>query len=381
VDSQLQGLLAGRRIGGFAGDVGADARRRARLNATTGVAKPASAEGVVAGLLVRARILVLLGFCAACAGPAAAPPRALPQQAAAERTAARPIAAEAEVVQDPAPVPAVTTYGPELLLPQSSNDDAEVARVGDVVLKKSHAFTRLQTAHPKLALDAIDLLVFDVLVAKHAQEFGIRVDAARVEALAAAEEKQVRQQVASELGTEIDLETYVWRLMGMPLRDWQATLRVRTAQRLYQGYVIRYLALREDRVQVRFLVHKDKKIAEEVVEKVRAGADFATLALRWSEDSSRRDGGLLPAFGPGFKHPVAEVAFLLKEGEVSAPFEAKYGDGQRWFAVYCLDRVPGRALSFAEVRDEIDKDLVDRPLSPLETNAYTIRWRGQHDAK
>jgi parvulin-like peptidyl-prolyl isomerase len=155
---------------------------------------------------------------------------------------------------------------------------------------------------------------------------------------------------------------------------------LRTAQRLYQGYVIRYLALREDRAQVRFLVHKDRAVAQEVVDKVRGGADFATLALRWSEDSSRRDGGLLPPFGRGFQHPIVDVAFGLQPGAVSQPFEGRHGDEPRWFVVYCLAQLPGRDVPFAEVRAEIDRELESRPLSELEMNAYTLRWRGGLDA-
>ncbi len=107
--------------------------------------------------------------------------------------------------------------GPEILLPRAEEPDQEIARVGDLVLRKSHAYTRLLSAHPKLALSAVDLLVFDVLVARHAQQFGIRVDPARVEALAAAEEREVASQVAAELGASMDLATYVWRLFGMRL--------------------------------------------------------------------------------------------------------------------------------------------------------------------
>jgi parvulin-like peptidyl-prolyl isomerase len=233
------------------------------------------------------------------------------------------------------------------------------------------------SAHPKLALSAVDLLVFDVLVAHHAQQFGITVEPARIEQLAAAEEAQIREQVKAELGGELDFSGYVWRLFGLRESDWQQTLRLRTAQRLYQGYVIRYLALREDRVQVRFLVHQDQAVVQEVAAKVRAGADFATLALQRSEDPSRRDGGLLPPFGRGFQHPVAAVAFGLAKGEVSTPFQASWGDEQRWFVVYCLDQLPGREVTFAAVRDEIDRDLESRPVSPLETTAYTLRWRGE----
>lgn len=279
----------------------------------------------------------------------------------------------------PTAPPELHDLGPEILLPPQDSRDEEVARVGDLVLRKSHAFTRLQSAHPNLALTAIDLLVFDVLVARHAEQYGIRVDPRRVETIAQAEEQTIRGQVGTEFGGELDFGSYVWRIFGMRLAAWQQTLRLRTAQRLYQGYVIRYLGLREDRVQVRFLAHKDEAVVREVAEKVRAGADFGTLALRWSEDGTRRDGGLLPPFGKGFQHPVAEVALGLSRGQVSEPFRGRLGDSDRWFVVYCLDRMAGRDVPFAAVRDEIDKDLADNPLTQIETAAYTLRWRSQLD--
>ncbi len=274
--------------------------------------------------------------------------------------------------QEPVSAPGL---GPEILLPPDDAADQVVARIGERELRQSQAFSRLMVADPKLALLAIDLLVFDVLVARHAEQHGIRVDPDRVERLAASEEARLQDQVKRELEGELDFPGYVFAMFGMRLEAWRRTLRLRTAKRLYQGYVIRYLALREDRVRVRFMMHRDEAIAREVCEKARAGADFATLAVRWSEDG-RRDGGLLPAFGRGFPHPVAERAFELERGEVSEPFEKAVGDESRWFVVYCLDRFAGREVSFEEVREELDKDLEDRPLTQLETSAYTLRWRG-----
>lgn len=290
--------------------------------------------------------------------------------------------------QDPLPPPPHVTppvapvmtegLGPEILLPREDTKDDEVARVGDLVLRQSHAFQRLLSAYPKLALSAVDLLIFDVLVARHAEQYGVRVSEARVLELAASEERELRRQVKAELAG-VSFADYVSRLFGMREQDWQSALQLRTAQRLYQGYVLRYLALREDRVQVRFLVHKDRQIAQEVLDKVRVGADFATLALRWSEDASRRDGGLLPAFGRGFQHPAAVRAFDLKKGEACEPFEAEWGGEQRWFVVYCLEHRPGRDVPFAAVRAEIDADLERTPVTPLETTAYTLRWRNEEE--
>lgn len=322
-----------------------------------------AARGVgVAWSLAVARLWMLLAV--GCRSAPPSPPVAPPAPA--------PVAS----LQVPAPsVPAPSGMGPEILLPDPTAGDLPVAQLGDLVLRRSDAFARLLTADPKLALSAVDLLVFDVLVARHAEQFGIRVDPARVAAVAAAEAEELRNQVARELGRNYDFQAYVERMFGMAPEVWQRSLALRAAQRLYQGYVIRYLALREDRAQVRFVMHRDPKIVAEVAEKVRAGADFATLALRWSEDASRRDGGLLPPFGRSLAHPVTAVAFTLAPGEVSAPFQAMVGDEPRWFCVYCLERTTGRDVPFAEVREAIDRDLEARPLTALETSAYTLRWR------
>ena len=327
-----------------------------------------------AGLLI-----VLSPLCSCAGGPSA---EALAPSADGGSAANRIVRAAGShslpEVTPPAARQVVDGLGPEILLPSQDSNDDLVATVGDLELRQSHAFKRLLSAHPKLALSAVDLLIFDVLVAGHAKEHGVSVSETRVQELAASEERELRHQVEQEL-EGVTFSEYVWRLFGMREQDWQSALRLRTAQRLYQGYVLRYLALREDQVQVRFLVHKDKSVAQEVVDKVRVGADFATLALRWSEDPSRREGGLLPAFGRGFQHPASVPAFQLKAGDVSDPFAAQWGGEQRWFVVYCLEHRAGRDEGFEAVREEIDADLERAPVTPLETTAYTLRWRNKEE--
>jgi parvulin-like peptidyl-prolyl isomerase len=320
-------------------------------------------QGLLTGLLTGGCLLL-----PACAGA----PRPL--------VAPQPMPITLPVVQVPQEPRPLADLGPEILLPDPAAADAEVARVGDLVLRRSHAFARLLSADPKLALSAVDLLVFDVLVAQHARQFGIALAAERVRELADREEQQLRDQVKTELGDKVEFADYVWRIFGMRLPDWRRAVDLRVAQRLYQGYVIRYLALREDRVQVRYIAHKDREVLDDAARKVQDGADFGTLAMRLSDDALRRDGGLLPAFGSGFPHPVSEVALQLQPGELSAVFQKTVGGNERWFLVYCLSRIDGRDLPFAEVRDEIDRELAQKPLTPIETNAYTLRWRSAAEA-
>lgn len=69
-----------------------------------------------------------------------------------------------------------------------------------------------------------------------------------------------------------------------------------------------------------------KKLAEDVLAKVKAGEDFATLAKQYSQDTSASNGGDLGYFGKGKMVPEFETAaFALKVGEVSGLVKTVYG--------------------------------------------------------
>ena len=69
------------------------------------------------------------------------------------------------------------------------------------------------------------------------------------------------------------------------------------------------------------------RLADSLATAIRKGADFATLARRFSSDSaSRENGGELGWFRRGVMVKAFEaVAFSLRPGEVSPPVETKYG--------------------------------------------------------
>jgi foldase protein PrsA len=69
-----------------------------------------------------------------------------------------------------------------------------------------------------------------------------------------------------------------------------------------------------------------KKKAEEVLAKVKAGEDFATLAKQYSQDSTASNGGDLGYFAKGKMVPEFEkAAFAMKAGEVSGLVKTVYG--------------------------------------------------------
>lgn len=71
-----------------------------------------------------------------------------------------------------------------------------------------------------------------------------------------------------------------------------------------------------------------RKLAAEVLAKVKKGQDFAALAKQYTDEASGKDrGGALPKFSKssGFAQPFKDAAFKLKVGQVSDVVETAFG--------------------------------------------------------
>ena len=125
-----------------------------------------------------------------------------------------------------------------------------------------------------------------------------------------------------------------------------------------------------------------RKKAEDVLAKIRAGADFAEMAREYSEDTSAEDGGDLGLFGRGQMVPEFEqAAFSLKEGEVSDLVRSQYG--------FHIIKVTGHQAPFLRsldsVKDEIRGTLTQEKAQALMEGAVDsasekLRAAGNVDA-
>lgn len=124
--------------------------------------------------------------------------------------------------------------------------------------------------------------------------------------------------------------------------------------------------VRPERVRLRQILTEDRAAAEKALQEISAGADFAEVAKRLSNDPSAATGGyqgelsrenLPPAF--------ADVIFSLKPGEVSRVVPADYG----FHLFQVLEHFPAGAVPLAEAREEIRERLrqerADRRLAEL----------------
>jgi peptidyl-prolyl cis-trans isomerase D len=98
-----------------------------------------------------------------------------------------------------------------------------------------------------------------------------------------------------------------------------------------------------------------KKQAEELLAKLKAGADFAELAKQKSEDeASAKKGGDLDYFGRGQMVPEFDsVAFSLEPGQMSDLVKTQYG----YHIIKVVDKKPAATKPLAEVRAQIEDQL------------------------
>jgi peptidyl-prolyl cis-trans isomerase D len=105
--------------------------------------------------------------------------------------------------------------------------------------------------------------------------------------------------------------------------------------------------------------------AEDVLKQVKAGGDFAALAKKYSEDTSKDNGGDLDYFGRGRMVPEFEkVAFDLKPGETSDLVKSQFG----YHIIKVVDHKAGATRPLDEVRMEIQEQLLSE-----KANEYVVK--------
>lgn len=110
-----------------------------------------------------------------------------------------------------------------------------------------------------------------------------------------------------------------------------------------------------------------KKLAEEILAKIKGGAAFAEMATTYSEDSYAKDGGdrkemlETKTLREEFRDPASKLPLKTPSGLIETP------DG--FYLMWVEDRNEAHVKPLAEVRDEIEKTLTLQ-----ERNRLQKRW-------
>jgi peptidyl-prolyl cis-trans isomerase C len=110
-----------------------------------------------------------------------------------------------------------------------------------------------------------------------------------------------------------------------------------------------------EEVHARHILLETEDEAKSVIGELDKGADFATLADKYSTDRDADPGGDLGYFGRADMVPAfADAAFALAPGQYTkTPVKTEFG----WHVIKVEDRRIGKAPSFEEAREELSQTL------------------------
>jgi len=118
-------------------------------------------------------------------------------------------------------------------------------------------------------------------------------------------------------------------------------------------------APQEEEISARHILVPTEQEAKDIIEQLKKGADFATLAKEKTTDpSSKASGGDLGYFKREQMLPeFANVAFALKKGEYTqAPVHTKFG----WHVIKVEDRRPGKPGTYEQVAPQIARQMAQQ---------------------
>jgi len=103
-------------------------------------------------------------------------------------------------------------------------------------------------------------------------------------------------------------------------------------------------------------VAKAKEKIEDILEKAKAGQDFAELAKQYSEGPSKDKGGFLGSFRrEAMVKPFADKAFSMQAGDISDPVRTRFG----WHIIKVEKVNEATVSTLADAKDQIRKKLTD----------------------
>jgi len=110
--------------------------------------------------------------------------------------------------------------------------------------------------------------------------------------------------------------------------------------------------------EVRHIVVKTEGQAQDLYNKIKAGASFAALAKKYTQDqASKADGGKFTAFKGRTVGPFDEFVFKAKTGDLSQPIKTEFG----WHVIEVLSAVkPATTTPLDQVKDSIKTTLLQQ---------------------
>ena len=228
----------------------------------------------------------------------------------------------------------------------------------------------------------LDRIIEEKLIEQEARKSGIKATSKEIEG--AIEDVKQKNKISQE-GLEkaltaegLTLEAFKKDLEGRILRSKLVSSAVKVEQKAGEKELIEFFQNNVNRYRVNvsyqpahilFLIPRDatpeqirgiRKKSLKVLERIKEGADFAKMAIEYSEDSSsRKEGGDLGYFKKGELLPALEKeAMRLQVGGVSDLIRTEVG----FHILKLLDRKGGEPPPFEEIKEKVRADYYEKEL-------------------
>lgn len=241
--------------------------------------------------------------------------------------------------------------------------DREIVRVNGVPIRESELVERLLKHYGQ---QTVDEMVDEMLLREAAKDRKIKADDGEVDRRLARLQSnfgsrelflsQLEQagssvsKVKEQLADEIVRERLVASAASLSVSDAEV-------KKAFEEHKDKFG--RPEAVHLRHILVGSEKEASDIVEKVKAGADFTALAREKSlAASGKAAGGDYGFIGRGMLPPeIDEIAFAMKTGEI------RIVPGPRGAHVLqVLDKRPAKPAAYAEVKDDLRELLLSEKI-------------------
>ena len=152
-------------------------------------------------------------------------------------------------------------------------------------------------------------------------------------------------------------------MMGFQLQQEAKTALTDEALRQTYDEAVKSMSGQEE-VRARHILVESEDEAKAILEQLKGGADFATVAKEKSKDPGAAEGGDLGYFTKDQMVPeFADVAFKMYPGQLSNPVKTQFG----WHVIKVEDKRTRQPPEFEKVKDQIEAYLARKAQSDFIT--------------
>jgi foldase protein PrsA len=247
--------------------------------------------------------------------------------------------------------------------------DALLHRAEVSYKSRKQAFPKAGTAeYQQLKQQALQILTQRAEFDQQAKKLGVVVSAKQVDDRLAqlkkqyfgGDEKKYQQQLKQSGLTEEDLKQDIRSQLVSEGIYNKITTGVKVTDqdvdKYYRSHVSQYRQA-ETRVIRHILVEK-KALADRLYDQLKGGANFASLAKKYSKDpGSAAQGGKLTITRGQTVAPFDQTAFLMHTGQISHPVKTQYG----YHIIQALEDIkPAKTTPLKDVQDSIKQQLLQK---------------------